>query len=140
MEAKWMLLPMFAQVIVTLAIMQLARTRRLRAVNAGEVNGTYFKTQEGPMPPRYVLQSDQMVLNFFETPMLFFAVGIAAMALNMVTEALVGLGGVYVVLRIWHAKIKLTHNKLGPRAIIFALSVFLILVMWVVLLLEAFIF
>ena len=103
MEAKWMLLPMFAQVIVTLAIMQLARTRRLRAVNAGEVNGTYFKTQEGPMPPRYVLQSDQMVLNFFETPMLFFAVGIAAMALNMVSEALVGLGGVYVVLRIWHA-------------------------------------
>ena len=138
MEAKWMLLPMFAQVVLTMAVMQLARTRRLRAVNAGEVNGTYFKTQEGAMPPRYVLQSDQMVLNFFETPMLFFAAGVAAMSLNLVSEVLVGLGGIYVVLRVWHAQIKLTHNKLGPRALIFAISVFIILVMWVVLLLAAF--
>ena len=133
-----MLLPMFAQVVLTMAVMQLARTRRLRAVNAGEVNGTYFKTQEGAMPPRYVLQSDQMVLNFFETPMLFFAAGVAAMSLNLVSEVLVGLGGIYVVLRVWHAQIKLTHNKLGPRALIFAISVFIILVMWVVLLLAAF--
>jgi hypothetical protein len=137
-EAKWMLIPMFAQVVLTMAIMQLARTRRLRAVNAGEVNGTYFKTQEGAMPPRYVLQSDQIVLNFFETPMLFFAAGVAAIALNVVSEALVGLGGVYVALRLWHAQIKLTHNKLGPRALIFAISVFIILLMWIVLLLGAF--
>tara|TARA_Y100000589_G_scaffold291931_1_gene295745 strand:+ start:179 stop:601 length:423 start_codon:yes stop_codon:yes gene_type:complete len=137
-EAKWMLLPMFAQVVLTMAIMQLARTRRLRAVNAGEVNGTYFKTQEGPKPPRYVLQSDQMVLNFFETPMLFFAAGLAAMTLNLVNEALLGLGWVYVVLRLWHAQIKLTHNKLGPRALIFAISVAIILFMWIALLAAAF--
>ena len=129
---------MFAQVVLTLAMMQIARTRRLRAVQAGEVNGTYFKTNEGPKPPRYVLQSDQMVLNFFETPMLFFVVGVAAMTLNVVSPALLGLGWGYVALRIWHAQIKLTHNKLGPRALIFAISVLIILIMWIVLLAGAF--
>ena len=139
MEAKWMLLPMFAQVVLTLAMMQIARTRRLRAVKAGEVNGTYFKTNEGPKPPRYVLQSDQMVLNFFETPVLFFAVALAAMTLNLVNSVLVGLAGIYVGLRIWHAQIKLTHSKLGPRATVFALSVLIIFAMWAALVANAFV-
>ena len=131
MEPKWMLLPMLAQVVLTAAVMQLARMRRLKAVNAGEVSGTYFKTMEGNPPPRYVLQSDQMVLNFFETPMLFFTAGLAGMALNLVDPVLIGLAWAFVAGRMWHAHIKLTHNKIGPRALAFTVTVVLIMLMWI---------
>ena len=138
MEAKWMLLPMLAQTLLTLAVMQIARNRRLRAVNAGQVSGTYFKTMEGPKPPRDVLQSDQIVLNFFETPMLFFVVALASMALNQVNIALLGLATLYVLIRGWHAQIKLTHNKLGPRAMVFIVSLVVVMGMWGALLYSSF--
>jgi len=137
-EAKWMLLPMLAQTLLTLSVMQIARNRRLRAVNAGQVSGTYFKTMEGPKPPRDVLQSDQIVLNFFETPMLFFVVALASMALNQVNIALLGLATLYVLIRGWHAQIKLTHNKLGPRAMVFIVSLVVVMGMWGSLLYSSF--
>jgi|MDTC01.3.fsa_nt_gb hypothetical protein len=139
MESKWMLLPMLAQVLLTATIMQLARMRRLKAVKAGEVSGTYFKTMEGNPPPRYVLQSDQLVLNFFETPILFFAAGLAAMALNLVDPILVGLAWAFVLGRMWHAQVKLSHNKLGPRALAFTVTVVLITLMWLWLTAMAFV-
>ncbi len=139
MESKWMLLPMLAQVLLTATIMQLARMRRLKAVKAGEVSGTYFKTMEGNPPPRYVLQSDQLVLNFFETPILFFAAGLAAMALNLVDPILVGLAWTFVLGRMWHAQVKLSHNKLGPRALAFTVTVVLITLMWLWLTAMAFV-
>ena len=139
MESKWMLLPMLAQVILTATIMQLARMRRLKAVKAGEVSGTYFKTMEGDPPPRYVLQSDQLVLNFFETPILFFAAGLAAMTLNLVDPVLIGLAWAFVLGRMWHAQVKLTHNKLGPRALSFTVTVVLITLMWLWLTAMAFV-
>ena len=138
MEAKWMLLPMLAQTLLTLAVMHIARNRRLRAVNAGQVSGTYFKTMEGPKPPRDVLQSDQIVLNFFETPMLFFVVALASMALNQVNIALLGLATLYVLIRGWHAQIKLTHNKLGPRAMVFIVSLVVVMGMWGALIYSSF--
>ena len=138
MEPKWMLLPMLAQVILTATIMQLARMRRLKAVKANQVSGTYFKTMEGDPPPRFVLQSDQLVLNFFETPVLFFAAALAAMTLNLVDPVLLGLAWAFVAGRAWHAQIKLTHNKLGPRALVFTLTVVLIALMWIWLVALAF--
>ena len=138
MESKWMLLPMFAQTLITFGAMQIARNRRLRAIKAGEVSGTYFKTMEGPKPPRDVLQSDQLVLNFFETPILFFGVALAAMSLNLVTPVLVSLASIYAMVRILHAQIKLTHNKLGPRAMVFTVSLLIVVVMWGALLFGAF--
>ena len=86
---------------------------------------------EGEPPPRYVLQSDQIVLNFFETPILFFAAGLAAMALNLVDPVLIGLAWAFVLGRMWHAQVKLSHNKLGPRALAFTVTVVFIMLMWI---------
>lgn len=138
MEPKWMLLPMFAQTLLTFGVMQVARTRRFQAVKGGKVSGAYFKTMEGPKPPREVLQSDQLVLNFFETPLLFFVVCLASMVLNLADPVLCGLAGTFVLVRTWHAQIKLTHNKLGKRALVFIISLLVILLMWAWLLALAF--
>jgi len=138
MEPRWMLLPMFAQTLLTFGVMQLARTRRFKAVKDGKVSGAYFKTMEGPKPPREVLQSDQLVLNFFETPILFYVVCLAAMVLNLVEPVLLGLGTTFVLVRAWHAQVKLTHNKLGKRALVFIISLLIISLMWVWLLALAF--
>ncbi len=139
MEQKWLLLPMLAQVLLTTLVMQIARMRRLKAVKAGEVSGTYFKTMEGDPPPRDVLQGDQLVLNFFETPVLFFSAALAAMALNLVDPFLIGLSWTFVLGRAWHAQIKLSHNKLGPRALVFMITVTLIVIMWIWLIALAFV-
>ena len=80
-----MLIPLFAQVLLTFYVGIVMRIRREKAVKEG-ADWRYFKTFEGEKPPRYVLQADQHFTNMFETPMLFFAACIVAMTLDNVEQ------------------------------------------------------
>jgi hypothetical protein len=125
-----MLLPLLAQVLLTFFVGLLARLRRDKAVREG-FNWRYFKTFEGELPPRYVLQSDQHFTNLFEAPMLFFAVGIISISLDTVDQILLILAVLYVIFRCIHARISLTNNRLLWRGRSFIISCSLLLVMWI---------
>ena len=125
-----MLLPLFAQVILTLIVGVIARRRRDRSVKEG-FNWRYFKTFEGEKPPRYVLQADQHLVNLFEAPMLFFVVGILSISLDTVDEYMLLFATFYVTTRVIHAYISLTNNRLLWRARIFILSSLILLIMWI---------
>lgn len=129
MEIELMLLPLFAQVILTLIVGVIARRRRDRSVKEG-FNWRYFKTFEGEKPPRYVLQADQHLVNLFEAPVLFFVVGILSISLDTVDEYMLLFATFYVITRVIHAYISLTNNRLLWRARIFILSTIILLLMW----------
>lgn len=124
-----MLIPLLGQVILTLCVGVLARLRRDKSVKEG-FNWRYFKTFEGEKPPRYVLQADQHLVNLFEAPMLFFAVGILAISLDTVDAVILIMASIYVISRVIHAIISLTNNRLLWRARIFIFSTIILLIMW----------
>ena len=105
-----MLIPLLGQVILTLCVGVVARLRRDKSVKEG-FNWRYFKTFEGEKPPRYVLQADQHLVNLFEAPMLFFAVGILAISLDTVDTMILIMASIYVISRVIHAIISLTNNR-----------------------------
>ncbi len=124
-----MLIPLFAQVLLTLFVGTIARLRRDRAVKDG-FNWRYFKTFEGEKPPRYVLQADQHLVNLFESPLFFFVAGILAISLNTVDQLILFMAILYVFLRCIHAHVSLTNNRLLWRARVFIISCLIILMMW----------
>ena len=130
MDIELMLLPLFAQVILTLIVGVIARRRRDRSVKDG-FNWRYFKTFEGEKPPRYVLQADQHLVNLFEAPMLFFVAGILSISLDTVDEYMLLFATFCVTTRVIHAYISLTNNRLLWRARIFILSSLILLIMWI---------
>ena len=124
-----MLIPLLGQVILTFSVGVLARLRREKSVKEG-FNWRYFKTFEGEKPPRYVLQADQHLVNLFEAPMLFFAVGILAISLDTVDTVILLMASIYVISRVIHAIISLTNNRLLWRARVFIFSTIILLMMW----------
>lgn len=124
-----MLLPLFAQVVLTFVVGTVMRTRRNRAVNEG-MDWRYFKTFEGEKPARDVLQADQHFVNMFEVPMLFFAAGLAAIMFGVVDEVMLLLAAIFVLGRSVHAWISLTNNRLLHRARVYVYTCLDLLVLW----------
>ena len=133
-----MLLPLFAQVLLTFFVGAIMRTRRNRAVNEG-TDWRYFKTFEGEKPPRDVLQADQHFVNMFEVPMLFFAAGLAAIVFGVVDEVMLVLASAFVFGRGVHAWISLTNNRLLHRAKVYVLTCLNLLALWAWLVYSTFI-
>jgi hypothetical protein len=130
MEIKWILVPLFAQVLLTFYVGIVMRLRREKAVKGG-TDWRYFKTFEGEKPPRYVLQADQHFTNMFETPMLFFAVCISAMIFDAVDNIFFGLASAFVLGRCIHAWVTLTNNRLLWRSRIFVANSLVLLATWI---------
>ena len=130
LDVKWMLLPLFAQFLLSLIIYAISRIKRGEAVKKGEVKGQYFKTFEGGKPPRDVLAVDQLILNLFEMPVLFYTVALIIITLRLNDITQMSLASLYVLSRIWHAKIKIQNGSLSRRALVFTISSIFLSCMW----------
>jgi hypothetical protein len=139
MDAKWMLLAMLAQVLLTGYVTVVMRRRRVHAVTVEGLDPLYFKTREVGEPPRKMLQADLLFENLFETPVIFFAGGLAAMALGLVDEVLLVLASLYVVCRIMHANEVLGRNSIRKRFPPWTVSLFTLAGFWLWLTFKAFI-
>jgi hypothetical protein len=138
LDAKWMLLPMAAQVVLTLIIYRVTWVRRTGAVRAGEMDPLYFKTKQVGEPTRHVKAADELLLNLFENPVLFFAGCLAAMTLDLVDPILLGLAVIYPPGRILHAKEVLGKNSIRKRFRPWVVSLFTLGCFWIWLTISAF--
>jgi hypothetical protein len=138
LDAKWMLLPMAAQVVLTLIIYRVTWVRRTGAVRAGEMDPLYFKTKQVGEPTRHVKAADELLLNLFENPVLFFAGCLATMTLDLVDPILLGLAVIYPLGRILHAKEMLGKNSIRKRFRPWVASLFTLGGFWIWLTISAF--
>jgi len=139
MEAKWLLLPMLAQVALTGAVYVTTYKRRVGAVKSGEMDVLYFKTKQVGEPTREVKAGDDLLLNLFEAPTLFFAACIAAIAMNSVDEVMLALASLFVLCRMLHAKEMLGANSIRKRFLPWTIGLLDVGVMWIWLTVSAFI-
>ena len=71
--------------------------------------------------------------NLFEVPVLFYAGACVALALSLHSDVLVGLAWAFVALRIVHAAIHLTYNRVMHRFSVYVASCVPVWAFWVVL-------
>ena len=140
LDTKWMLIPLFAQFLLSISIYGVSRLRRVEAVKKGKVKGQYSKTFEGEKPPREVLAVDQLILNLFEMPVLFYTISLIIINLKLNDTAQMIFASLYVLSRIWHVKIKIQNGSLSQRALVFTISALLLSCMWFWVMIKTFLF
>lgn len=129
--------PVLAQVGLTLIVMLLLFARRVPAMAAAKPSNEMMQDKKSlEMLPKPAQFASQNYNHQFEAPVLFYALTIGAMAAGIGGELAVMLAWAYVGLRIVHAAIHVTYNKVMHRFLVFALSSFVLIALFIVLLAD----
>ena len=122
--------PMGALVLLTFVVLALIPIRRFRAGASGEIDSDDFKFGESAAVPGYVAIPNRNLMNLLELPILFYVAGLMFFVTSKVDAAVLGVAWLYVLLRIIHAVINLTYNRVAHRLIPFTLSNFVLMAYW----------
>ena len=123
--------PMFALVVLTFVIGFSTGISRLISAKKGLVDRRYFKLFAGYTPPDNIVKLGRNFSNLLEVPILFYAVGIILLTLDINNQLILGFAWAFVVFRIIHSIIHITYNNPIHRFLAFILSSIIVLVMWV---------
>jgi hypothetical protein len=130
MSIQFQLLPLFVQVLLTFVVLLTLAGRRYGAVRAGEVRGS-VALRERNWPP-YTQQAEFNYQNQFELPVLFYVLTILAIYTRHADLLFVLMAWVFVVLRVLHALVHVTSNKISFRGPVFAASAIVLMIMWAI--------
>ena len=124
--------PMGVVALLTFLVLGQIPVRRFAAVRAGAITPDDFAAGESGRVDAHVSIPNRSMMNLLELPMLFYVICLMAFVSHAVTPTMVWLAWGYAVLRIVHAIIHMTYNKVIHRLIPFALSNFVLMAMWAV--------
>ena len=125
------LLPMFAQVVLTFVLLGWMSLLRLRVVRRGDVSPQQVALREPAWPP-HVMQVGNAFQNQLELPMLFYVVILLALATDALDVTLYVLSWMFVLSRYVHSYIHVTSNRLDRRTAVFVVGAIALFLMWVI--------
>ncbi len=128
--------PLLVQAGLTFFLLFWMGKERYQAVR----DGTVVRNEPG-MRPTWLGRAGTISNAFhnqLEMPMLFYVVVILAILTGSADYPMTALAWVYVIVRIVHAAIHTTYNKIAHRFMVFILSNLVLLAMWVKLALHVF--
>ena len=131
MNAAAILHPMIALVAWTLVVLLLIPQRRFRAGRRRLVSVKDFAFGESENVPGEVRIPNRNYMNLLELPVLFYVACLTLFAIAKVDAWSVALAWAYVAARIAHSLVHLTYNHVIHRMRLFALSVVILIVLWV---------
>ncbi|NRA18555.1 MAG: MAPEG family protein [Oceanospirillaceae bacterium] len=123
--------PMSALVLLTFLVGFALAIVRVSSAKSGDINPRYFKTMSGFEPPENVLKMGRNFNNLLEIPVLFYIVCVLVLVLNFSSPYLLGLAWGFVTLRLVHTLIHVTYNHPLHRLLLFLLSTFCVIAMWI---------
>ena len=130
MSNNFIIFPMLAMVVLSFTTVVRLFFARTASVKKGSVEAGYFKTYQGKGEPERNQQLSRHFVNLFESPVLFYAVCISALAAHLATPLFQSLAWAYVVARILHAIVHTGSNKLPLRIAAYFSSWFILLGLW----------
>jgi hypothetical protein len=130
MLADVVLAPLFVQVGLTFVLLFWMGGLRVGSVNRRETRLEDVALDTRNWPPR-VTKVGNAFSNQFELPVLFYVVVILALMLRKADLLFVILSWIFVLLRIVHALIHATSNKVMQRFPVYAAGAIVLLVMWI---------
>lgn len=126
------LYPMFGLAAWTAVVLTLIPFARIGAAKRREVRAADFLYGESANVPGAVSIPNRNYMNLLEMPMLFYVVCLIAYVTGASSLLAVYLAWAFVAARVVHSAIHLTYNKIMHRLSAFAVSNFLLVVLWVV--------
>lgn len=127
--------PMFAQILLTLALMFLMAYRRTVALRSGQTRPVDIGLRE-PNWPKPALQAAYSFSNQFEVPVLFYILTIVAWITRHADLLFVTMAWIFVVFRIAQAFVHVTFNRVEVRGALYAIGALVLTIMWVVLIIR----
>ncbi|MBX9774557.1 MAG: MAPEG family protein [Xanthobacteraceae bacterium] len=131
MTIQAVLLPLFVQVVLTFVLLFYTGRLRVASVRRGEVKPRDIALRE-PNWDRPTTQAGNAYHNQLELPVLFYVLTGLAWITRQADLLFVVLAWVFVVLRVLHAYVHITSNRLSQRFAVFAAGVIVLLIMWVI--------
>ena len=122
--------PIFAHVLLVIALYVILALRKISAVKAGVVDRKATAINSNAWSDDVIKVSNNLA-NQFESPVIFYVLCVIAFQLGVVNDWLVGLAWLYVALRGVHSYIHINANKVPIRMPVFVLSLLVILTMMV---------
>ncbi len=123
-------LPLLALVGWTFVVLLQIPYRRFKAGSDGLVSNDDFRLGESERVPEYVALANRNYMNLIELPVLFYLACILFYLLEGVGITVIVLAWSYVLLRFIHSAIHLSYNNVSHRLKVFALSNFVLGIMW----------
>ncbi|CAM5184978.1 MAPEG family protein [Alishewanella longhuensis] len=128
---KWLLLTVFAQVLLTSLVMVIMGRRRIKAAKQKQISVAAFQTMNLTGASEQVIATGRNFDNQFQMPMLYIFAVLFILQLGLSDLTFVILGAVFVVLRYWHTLIHIGNNVLRARFRVFLLGCLVLWVIWI---------
>jgi hypothetical protein len=131
MSIQAVLLPLFVQVVLTFALFSWMAYHRVTVIRRREVHPRDIALRQPNWPAR-VTQIANAAHNQLETPVLFYVLTILAIITRHADLLFVVLAWIFVVLRLAHAYVHVTTNRLARRGAVFGLCLLVLMLMWLI--------
>jgi hypothetical protein len=131
MSLQAVLLPLFVEVILTLALWFYMAGLRTRDLGPGGVRPEDIALRE-PNWSKRTLQVANSFSNQFELPVLFYVLTILAYVTHKAGWAFVILAWIFVIFRLLHAYVHVTSNIVRMRGALYGVAAFALVVNWVI--------
>jgi hypothetical protein len=135
MTVQEVLLPLFAEVILTFLLLFALAPLRTRDVQTGVTRPENIALRE-PNWSRRTLQIGYSYSNQFELPVLFYVLTILAYFTHRAGVVFVALAWLFVIFRYLQAYVHVTSNKVRVRGSFFILSAVVLALMWLFYMVE----
>ena len=129
MSMQAVLAPLFVQVALTLVLLFWMGSLRVATVRRGEVHPRDVALRQ-PNWPADVLKIANAYHNQLELPLLFYLLTVLVIVTRHADFVYVALAWVFVVLRLAHAYVHVTSNRLAVRGSIFIAGAVVLALMW----------
>jgi hypothetical protein len=135
MTVQEVLLPLFAEVILTFLLLFALAPLRTRDVQTGVTRPENIALRE-PNWSRRTLQIGYSYSNQFELPVLFYVLTILAYFTHRAGVVFVALAWLFIIFRYLQAYVHVTSNKVRVRGSFFILSAVVLAIMWLFYMVE----
>jgi hypothetical protein len=131
MMLQAVLLPVFVLVALTFGLLFYMGNVRVGMIRRGEVHIRDVALRQPNWPER-AAKASIAFHNQLELPLLFYVLVILAIITKQADLLFVLLSWVFVALRVIHALVIVTSNRIQQRFAVFAASALVLLIMWIV--------
>ena len=132
MSIQAVLAPVFVLVALTFALLFTMGRKRLGALRQGQTRTGDIALGE-PNWPANVMQASNSFNNQFQLPVLFYVLVALALIVRKTDLLFVVMSWIFVALRIIHAGIHTTTNRLGNRFMTYTAGLVVLVAMWIIL-------
>ena len=131
MPIQFVLLPLFVEVLLTFGLLFAAGFARRRDLTGGGVHPRDIALGQLGWTPR-TQQLGNSFNNQFQLPVLFYVLTILSIITRHADVLFVVLAWIFVLLRIAHAYVHVTTNRLSVRGGVFGLGLLVLMIMWLI--------